>query len=244
MRTFALVLCWLPIAQQSMASTVSWTFGRGANGVNGLASAVATSNGVALSLTAEPQGAALAEVSAGGLGVNSRGIAGVVDDSNDKFDVLGGTLAGQSEGLTFSFDTDGVLNELRFDGLKDESFEHFRFETPTGQVFTLFDSQIGLRLIDVGSIGLPGVTLLAESGGLDDDLVGLSIPFRAGDVFRLTYGEYLPDPSELVVSFNPQTGNGGRFQGVTITAIPEPATLLVFAAGLAAAAPRRRQFRP
>ena len=228
-----LVSCLVALSSlgtSAIAERVEFFFGSRQAGVDGLANAEIVASGVGLSLSATPNGAVLSEISSGGLGVNSRGIAGATDGSNDKFDLLGGALQGQADGLTFWFDTPGVITELHFDGVKDESFEFFTLTTPSGDVYSLFDSQVGLRLSDTAAIDQPNVTLLSETGGADDDLLGIAIPFEAGAPFTLVYGEYFPEPNELAPGFTPDAGNGARFQGVVIDVIPEP-TGLVTAAG-------------
>ncbi|MEO0530754.1 MAG: hypothetical protein AAF266_09305, partial [Planctomycetota bacterium] len=235
------LLLSITIASGSEASTVEFRFGSRSAGISGLANATVTCDGFAMSLAAGPAGATFTEGDPAGMGIRSREIAGAIDESTDKFNLLGGSVAGQTESVTFSFDTAGMLTELYFDGVKDESFEFFRLETPSGEVLSIFDSQIGLRLNDINNVTEPNVTLLSETGGADDDLFGLAIPFQAGESFTLTYGEYLPTPAELPTGFIPDTGNGARFQGVTITAIPEPtATGLVVLAIFASGALRRR----
>lgn len=223
----------------TVADAATFAFARQANGVSGLTSAQVSADGVAMTLSAMPEGAVLDERSSGGLGVTSRSLAGVTDAGLDTFNVLGGTapVAGQGESITFSFDQRGVLTALDLDGVKDESFEFFRLEVPGGEVLSIFDSQIGLRLVDLSLIDEPNVTLLSEIPGedVDDDLFGLSIPFRPGEQFRLTYGEYTPDPSNYQPGFTPETPNGARFSGVTVQLVPEPSAaplIGLWAAGL------------
>ena len=222
-----LTILSVTISHAASGQETLFSFGGNANGIAGLESADLVDNGVTMSLAVTPVGGVFNENSTSGLGINSRGVTGAIDGSNDKFDVLGGTLAGQSDGVRFSFDTDGLLTELYFDGVKDESFEFFTLTTPSGVVYSIFDSQIGLRLIDINSVTEPNVTLLSETGGADDDLFGLAIPFAAGEVFTLVYGEYFPEPSDLPVGFTPDQGNGARFQGVEIVSVPEPSGLLI-----------------
>lgn len=220
-------------------SAATFEFSSSSSPINGLVSGDVTVDGVTMSLEAQPAGAVF-RTGNSGMGINSRGVAGVVDPEIDKFDVLGGTAAGTSDAFTFSFDHDGILTSLDFDGVKDESFEFFRLETPGGQVLSIFDQQIGLRLIDISLISEPNVTLLTEEGSADDDLFGLSIPFSAGEEFSLIYGEYIPDPANYQPGFTPEQGNGGRFAGVTVELVPEPTSIAVLLIGLGGAAFRRR----
>lgn len=224
----------------SLADAASFEFGFfEANGVANQPSAEVVEDDVTMSIAASPPGAVLIENSVRGLGVNSRGIAGATDENLASFDLLGGSLAGQADAVTFSFDTAGLLTELRFDGVGDERFEFFQLTTPAGESITFFDSQIGLRLVDVGLLEQPNVTLLLETTGADDDLPGLSIPFRAGEVFTLRYGAAQPDPSNFVPGFVPEVPNGALFQGLTVTAIPEPTTLWLLATAATARECRR-----
>lgn len=205
---------------------ITYLFGRETTGVRGLTDAQVVQGGVTMSLSAGPAGAVFDERTVGGLGINSRTISGVSDQEIDKFNFTGGTQI-SAESMTFSFDRAGKITELNFDGVKDESFEFFRLETPSGEVLSIFDSQIGLRLVDLSLISEPNLTLLTEGGGADDDLFDLEIPFAAGEEFRLIYGEHIPNPSNYQPGFTPEAGNGARFTGVTITPIPEPAALLL-----------------
>ncbi len=221
-------------------------FNASATALSGLSTGSLMADGVTMQVAAAPTGARL-DVRSAGLGLNSRSVAGATDTDIDKFNLLGGSAAGQAEAITFSFDRPGVINALYFDGVKDESFEFFRLEGPGGLLMSIFDGQIVLRLSDIGTITEPNVVLLSEAPGtaVDDELFGLSIPFRAGDLFTLTYGEYQPDPSTFVPGFVPEAPNGARFQGLDITPVPEPAssTALTIVLWATLAAQRRRGAR-
>lgn len=239
---FTACLLSLVLLEPAPAGTASYLFGSNANGLNSQASATLQDGGATLSIGVVDSlnGAVLDERGRNGLGLNSRGVVGGVDPQVDKFNLLGGPpeLAGAGEAIRFSFDVAGALTSLDFDGVKDESFEHFRLETPRNGVFTFFDSQIGLRLRDVGSIDKPGVTLLLEEpdGTIDDELHNLAFHFAPGEAFTLTYGEYFPRASDLAPGFAPLTGNGARLQGFRVTFTPEPTGfLLAMLASLAAA---------
>lgn len=214
----------------------SFYFASPADPLNGLGSGDKTDGARTMSVVATPAGA-LFDIRTSGLGLNSRAVAGATDVEIDKFNVLGGTAAGVGESITFSFDAPGYITTLDFDGVKDESFEFFRLETPGGEVWSIFDSQIGLRLVDLSLINEPNVTLLTEAGAADDDLFGIAIPFAAGETFTLTYDEYTPDPSNYQPGFTPETPNGARFQGLVVSFVPEPSTACL--AALVAAISRR-----
>ncbi|QDT67527.1 hypothetical protein MalM25_04260 [Planctomycetes bacterium MalM25] len=244
-----LTACLLSLlgSNSAPAGSASYQFGSNANGLGGQASATLQDGGATLSLEVVDSlsGAVLDERSRSGLGLNSRGVAGGVDPEVDKFNLLSGPpeLAGAGEAIRFSFDVAGVLTSLDFDGVKDESFENFRLETPRNGVVTFFDSQIGLRLLDVGSIDEPGVTLLLEEPGgtIDDEIHSLAFAFAPGEEFTLIYGEYFPEPSELVPGFTPESGNGSRLQGLGVTLVPEPAGALLAMLALLSATGRARR---
>ncbi len=194
----------------------SFVFNSGANGMNGLAAATLTDDGFTMSLSAGPAGAVLDDVDGQGLGINSRTIPDAVDDDATKFNIIEGTSAvsGQGESAEFSFDRAGILTALDFDGVKDELFEYFRLDTGVGEPYFFFDS-----MADPNGINVPGtVIFLQESATLDDEISGLSIPFAAGQVFTLTYGQL-------------GAGNGSRWEGLSV-AVPEPSgrLLLLFLA--------------
>ncbi|QDV76986.1 PEP-CTERM sorting domain-containing protein [Botrimarina mediterranea] len=229
------------IGQPIAAQAATFRFESSADPANGQAVAAKSVEGRTMSIAASPAGAVL-DFRLGGLGVNSRGIDGATDPEIDKFNLLGGGLAGESESIQFSFDAPGVITTLDFDGVKDESFEFFQLTTPRSGVWSIFDSQIGLRLIDITLIDEPNLTLLTEAGSPDDDLFGIAIPFAAGEVFTLTYREYAPDPSNYQPGFVPEAPNGARFQGLEVTFVPEPSAGLLLASvgGFVAALSRRR----
>ncbi|MEM1303341.1 MAG: hypothetical protein AAGG46_00505 [Planctomycetota bacterium] len=236
-----LLLALFNLTAAAEASTASFLFGRNAFGLTGVGSKTIAQPGVAMSLATTVPGAEFNENGTRGLGSNSRAVAGATDPEIDRFNVLGGALDGQREGLVFSFNTAGVVTDLLFDGLSDEAFEFFRLETPSGRVLSLFDSEVGLRVTRLSAIDEPNVTLLEEIGVPDDDLSGLSIPFAAGETFTLTYGEYLPDPSDLAPGFDLRLGNGGRFEGVVVTLVPEPTGAAIIVGGLVLVGPGRRR---
>jgi hypothetical protein len=152
------------------------------------------------------------------------------------------------EAVTFSFDGPGAITAMLFDGVKDESFEFFRLETPGGGVISFFDAEIGIRISDISLISalVPNVTLLVDGTiNFNDDLAGLSIPFQAGDEFRLAYGEYIATADQLLPGNSLLQGNGARWEGLIVSEVPEPATgaLTVSALVMGAAALARRRSR-
>jgi hypothetical protein len=195
--------------------------------ITGHASAAIAHGAYTMSLAAQPGGALLNEIHGQGLGVNSAGIPGAVDSGDaasiDKFNVLTGPLVppGTTESVSFSFNRAGVIRDLLFDGLKDETLEYMKLRLPSGDELTFFDLEAGGRLAAQGfslaGLPVPNPTLL---NGLEDDYLGINLPFQAGDTFVLSYGE-APFP----VGYAPLTGdqppNGARWHGIVV--VPEPA---------------------
>ncbi len=229
----------------------NFTFGSDANGLAGLADAtIIEQGGFALNLQAGPTGAVFNESDSDGLGINTRGIADVDDGGGggdpDKFNIIDGTAAvsGQGEFVVFSFEQAGVVESLLFDGLKDETLEYFSIEFPNAMVVTVFDSQVEQRLTDQGfqlsDLGVPNPTLAPNE---EDDFEVVEYAFEAGQEFKLTYGEV--DFTNVLPGYVPVAGgvgNGARFQGIVVRAIPEPSTaVLALAATLLAAVAHRRQ---
>lgn len=235
-----ILLVIVGLMQTRAAQAAAFRFESSVDPANGQAVATKTVEGRTMSIAASPVGAVL-DIRFGGLGVNSRGIVGATDPGIDRFNVLGGVLAGVSESIQFSFGAPGYITTLDFDGVKDESFEFFQLTTPRNGVWSIFDSQIGLRLVDLSLINEPNLTLLTEAGSPDDDLFGIAIPFSAGEVFTLTYREYTPDPGNYQPGFVPENPNGARFQGLEVTFVPEPAAGAMLASLVAAAAVSRRR---
>lgn len=201
------------------------------NGINNRASGQITEGAFTMSLAAGPAGALITEISSTGLGVNSRAVPGVepIDDAGatggtTDINLIGGSsqFAGQPETITFSFDKPGVVTEMDFSGVKDESYEHFILTWDSGPGIYFFDSFNGSSA-DPGLISVPGtlVFLLEEVGNsfIDDRSPPLFIPFEAGQEFTLSFGD-LPLGD---------VANGARFQGITVVEIPEPATALLVA---------------
>lgn len=227
-----LAVCLLLLAGGSLPAE-EFIFGGNLNGLAGQGSKTLVSGRFTMTLEVTRDGAVMAETDSRGLGVNSRGIAGATDPTSDKFDVLGGTLAGEADQVRFWFDRDGFLRDLDFDGVSDEDYEYFLLQTPTSPDLYFFDSFNG-STADPGLISVPGVVHFLQeapggggSGPVDDRSRPLGIPFTAGQVFVLTYGE-LAD------------GNGAKWQGVTV--VPEPCTaLLLVASAVAASRARTRR---
>lgn len=218
------------------------------SGLDGLAAGNVIKPEVTASFAAAPN-LAIIDTDAGRLGVDSRAIPGVVDPFPNRFNLMQGALAGQGESIRFSFDRTGFLNVLYFDGMKDETLEYFRLELPNGSVRTIFDFEAEMRLnfqeFEVADLNVLGFTLADDA---TDDVSGLHIPFSAGGVFTLTYGQI--DYATLLPGYVPKnsagvpTGdlpNGARFEGLSVTIVPEPGTLILAALPLAMLCVRRRK---
>lgn len=221
-------------------SAASFQFGRNANGLTGLANATLSDGGFDLQLEVGPDGALFNENESAGLGVDTSGIEGVTDGGSvgdrGKINIIDGTapVSGTGEFVTFSFDKAGILETLLFDGVKDETLEYFTVEFPDAAVVTFFDSQTVLRLTNQGftlaDLGVPNPTIAPTE---DDDFEAVDYAFSAGEQFTVTYGEI--DFNAVLPGYVPRTGgagNGARFEGIVVRAIPEPsaATLACFAA--------------
>ncbi|MGL4514016.1 MAG: hypothetical protein ACRCT8_13075 [Lacipirellulaceae bacterium] len=214
------------------AATAYFPFGASAAGIDGLATGVTTRDGVAMTLSATPAGALLFERGSQGMGIDSRGVAGATGNEIDKFDVVRG-LDNVAEGIEFSFDQPGLLTRLNFDGVKDESLEHFVLTSASGLRLTFFDSAANTTIpgavdaaIAAGAVVGPVVYLLEISATIDDESNTLTIPFVAGERFTLTYGELAPRFGTT------EAGNGARLQGVGVTIVPEPSSATLGAAAL------------
>ena len=233
----------LALAANSHACAAEFAFGNDLNGVTGQASAALVSDGVTLVIAAGPTGALFDERGDQGLGVNSLGVPGVVGGDRDKLELLSGdkSVAGTPEFLTLSFNKPGFITAIDFDGVKDEALEYFLLAIGASEPIAFFDSAANTsapgavdRAIDAGVLTGP-VEFLREDGPLDDELDGLAIPFAAGQTLTITY-------AELGSAFNPlEPGNGARFEGITVSTIPEPSAVLIVVS-LAAAVARSPRF--
>lgn len=231
------------------ATAGSFIFTSNANGLTGTAGGTLSNGGVTLNIATGTPGALIDESHGKGMGINSSGVAGAIDVNTNKFDVPGGTLAGLGESMTFSFDQPGVLDSLLFDGMKDESLEYFALTLPSGTVLTLFDFEVAYRLnlqgFNLSDTGVPNPTQADDAG---DDFTGLNIPFAAGEVFTLTYGEIdydgavLPGyyPADDNLDPTGDIANGSRFEGIRVTVLPEPGALMMGLIMVGAGALRRR----
>lgn len=195
--------------------------------VTGLATAAVTTGGFTATLEASPSGAVLDESDNRGLGIDSAPIPGVSDGDNQRLNVLGGTgpLAGERESVTLSFDRSGVITDLFFDGVKDETLEYFTVTMPDASFINFFDFEAEFRLNQQGfvlaDLGLANIVLAGDD---EDDLRGVALPFGPGDEFTIAYGEI--DFVNLLPGYVPLeggSGNGARFAGVTV--IPEAGCL-------------------
>jgi hypothetical protein len=243
---FAASAVFLCFAVES-ASAATINFGGNRNGLHGAAAGVALSGEWQMSLASGPAGAVFHESSASTLGVDGRGVSGALDVGDrfgpDKLNLLGGDApaAGTSESVTFSFNRPGVLDALRLDGVKDETLEYIRLQTPGNGPLLLFDFDAEMRLTQQG---FSLAALVSEPWRLfddaDDDATGLGIPFAAGADFVLTYGE-LPYPQGYVPLTPNQPPNGARWQGLVVNSAPEPsAACLIVTAAISVTWVRRR----
>lgn len=192
-----------------------------------------------MSLTAGPAGAALNETHPQGMGIDSRGVAGALDATSttgvDKINVLEVPAGGASETITFSFNRSGVIRDLLFDGIKDETLGYFQLTLPNGDLLTFVDAEAEFRLtqqrFSLADLSVPNITPLVDG---NDDRMGINLPFAAGDAFVLSYGNqtgYVPQQNEL--------GNGARWEGLVI--VPEPSGLGLTLCGVGALLGRRRK---
>ena len=229
-------------------SADTFIFGRRANGLTGLSSGTVAGNETTLSIAVATPGAVMDESDSDGMGIDATTVAGVTDASDTKFNMLTGSITG-GEAVTFSFDQPGILNSLLFDGMKDESLENFILTTPDGTIYTLFDFEVEMRLNHQGfQLSDMGVTNPTQALDSSDDIVGLNIPYQAGEVFTLTYGEVdydgavLPGYYPADNNLNPtgDTPNGIRFEGIVVTVVPEPATLALGLIAMGGCMIRRR----
>ncbi len=235
-----IVACMLNVGPIASARGETFTFGLSANNLLGASSKTLTSGTYSMDLSAGPLGSGLWETSSdAGMGVDSTAVLGA-GGSAARFDRINGT----SEFIEFSFDAPGILTGLNFDGVKDESFEYFVLESTGGVRINFFDSAANTTVAGaIDNAVLQGavtgqVVYLLEGGGFDDETNSLSIPFAAGQLFKLTYAEV---GGGLGAQFEPLLApNGARLQGITV-AVPEPATLLLAGAALAALLPARRR---
>lgn len=231
------------------ATAGSFIFTSNANGLTGTAGGTLADGGLTLNINVGTPGALIDESDDSGMGVDSAGVAGVADAKGNKFNMLAGSGTGVGESVMFSFDQPGILNTLMFDGLKDETLEHFILEAPNGTVLTLFDFETEMRLNHQGfNLSDMGVANPTQAEDADDDVTGLGIAFAAGGVFTLTYGEidysgavlpgYYPANSSLVPTGD--TPNGARFEGIVATLVPEPGMMAMGMVLLGAGIVKRR----
>jgi len=240
-----ILLTLFAAANLTPAQAAKFTFGSNQNALTGLPSKTLSDDGFNMLLSVGfPAGAVFCETDSRGVSIRSQDLPDVIDEEGaDKINLLSGTGVppGSAESVEFSFDKPGVLTELDFDGVKDEAYEYFLFQTATSPDLYFFDSFIGTMGGDPGLIDVPGqVVFLQEEVGnaaVDDKSFPLHIPFAAGQLFTITYGQLNG------IQDGQLTGNGARFQGLTVHGVPEPATgLLAILGGVLMALARRREF--
>lgn len=245
---FTLVAALLCVAVGNVADANTFFFSNGSpSGLNGLHSGSVVGADVTATFTAGP-GSAVIATDAQRLGVNSSSNPGVVDPFLNRMNLMGGSQAGVGESIRFSFNQPGVLNSLYFDGMKDESLEYFTLLTPGGALLSIFDFEAEMRLDFQGfDPADTQVTNFIMADDAQDDITGLAIPFQPGQEFVLTYGQV--NYANLLPSYVPMnsagvpTGdlpNGARFEGVSVTVVPEPGCVCLLAS-LALALTARRQ---
>jgi hypothetical protein len=204
----------------------SFVFGGEANGLSGIASKTLSHDGISMSLAvaANLPGAVFNESDARGVTINSAAVPGVTDtDGGTKINRLAGPVA--TESLTFSFDKAGVIDDILFDGITDDALEFFRLESTGGYLGTFFDFEIP-AIVDVSLITEPNIEYIYTGVGFNDDRFGINIPFQAGEVFTLSYGQL-----DALVPNGGEFGNGGRFGGVNVHVVPEPGSVWLAVAG-------------
>jgi hypothetical protein len=172
-----------------------------------------------------------------GVAVRSTGLPAISDqDGAGKINMLSvnGVQSAAAEAIAFSFSKRGYLTGIDFDGVKDETLEHFVFTSSGGIRINFFDSAADTTIPGAVTNAPPetlwgDVVYLLEGGGFDDEVHDLRIPFAPGQLFVLTYAELPP-----VNLFLYGVGDGARLQGITVVEVPEPATALIVLAGFVA----------
>lgn len=228
---------------QSYAATL-FLFGNGGiqNSIAGMASADVQNGSVTMMLTAGPAGSRFDDSDEQGLGIDSVDTsAGISDPDRSKVNLITGHPLGTKigEAISFSFNRPGILHDLLFDGVKDETLEYFSLTLPNGQVMTIFDSQTRFRL-GIQDYALSDLNLAnpVQCQTENDDLMGIDYRYQAGQVFTLTYGEgdygLIPDyrTNPRFPQFPNAVGDGCRFQGVNVSVIPEPSTIVLLIVAL------------
>jgi hypothetical protein len=204
----------------------SFVFGGEANGLSGVASKTLSHDGISMSFAvgANLPGAVFNESDWRGVTIDSSAVAGVTDiEGGTKINLLAGPVV--TESLTFSFDKAGVIDDIFFDGITDDALEFFRLESTGGYLGTFFDFEIP-AIVDVGLITEPNIEFIYTDAVLNDDRFGINIPFQASEVFTLSYGQL-----DALVPNGGELGNGGRFGGVNVHVVPEPASVWLVVAG-------------
>jgi hypothetical protein len=235
MSRILLVFAMFTVGMITLSGTHAATFlfsNANPSGLDGLPGGSVDHSEVTVSFSVGP-GQATIDTDAGRLGVDSRLNAGVTDAFPNRLNLLGGAFAGLGESLSFSFNRAGILDKLYFDGMKDETLEYFTLRLSNGSERTIFDFEAEYRLNFQGfgrqDLGVPNFSLADDA---NDDITGLGIAFAAGQFFTLTYGQI--DYAHLLPGYLPKndagvaTGdvaNGARFEGLSVTLVPEPSAL-------------------
>ena len=75
-----------------------------------------------------------------------------------------------------------------------------------------------------------GVVYMLEGSGFDDEVINLSIPFTAGQVFKLAFADV---GGGLGAEFEPiEIPNGSRLQSLTVASVPEPNAFCLLLVGM------------
>jgi hypothetical protein len=222
----------------------TFPFGGSQNNFNGLDAATLSSGTFEMQLAAGIPGSKLNETSSSGMGIDGRPLSGTgaIDTEPALFNTLSGTgpFSGAAESIRFSFDRQGMITGMNFDGVKDESLEYFILERSDGARWNFFDSAANnfvhpvTMMPVIGSVddaamagAVSGIVIyLAENAMIDDEAQGLAIPFAAGQEFTLAFHFLGPEFGSALDS------NGARFQGITVVAVPEPASPFLAATGM------------
>ena len=240
----ALILTLFSGTTLSHAATGSFNFRPFLNGdvLDNQTAGTVTDGPFQMQATASPTGA-IFDVRTNGMGVNSSVIPNVTDDDFDKISVTGGSdpnASGISETMSFSFNRDGILQDLYLDGLKDENLEYAILTLPDNSTISIFDFEVPDRLaeqgFDLSDLTAPNIVLGSDDDPDDDNVFGLGIPFLSGQTFTLTFAVE-PAPMRIegnqtitYVPTSPQAPNGYRVQQITV--VPEPASLTLLMAAL------------
>ena len=135
-------------------------------------------------------------------------------EGSTKINLLAGPVA--TESLTFSFDKAGVIDDLLFDGITDDALEFFRLESTGGYLATFFDFEIP-AIVDVGLMHRAEHRVHVHGRRLQRRPLRHQHPVSGGRGVHA-----LVRPGQRAGAAGAALGNGGRFGGVNVHAVPEP----------------------